>query len=212
LDVKLSRLSESYRLLVRSADAAFQCMVAEHAASVKCERGCSDCCHAVFGLFLVEAAHLKQQFDRLGEEEREAALRRCERAERDLVELECRLAEHSDDPAMQAFTMATQRVRCPLLDEQEECVIHPHRPITCRVYGIPTAVRGEARVCGKAGFSANERYPVFDLDGVQRALFILSRELLEGTEQGDAEKASLLISVSKAIRTPLDGLLDEIFR
>lgn len=209
--MNLPRLFESYQLLVRSADAAFQGMIAEHRACVKCERRCSDCCHAVFGLFLVEAAHLKQQFDRLGEDEKEAALQRCERAERDLAELESRLAEHGDDPAGQAFTMATQRVRCPLLDEQEECVLYLHRPITCRVYGIPTGIGGEARVCGKAGFSAEERYAVFDLDGVQRALFLLSRELLEGAEQGDAEKASLLISVSKAIRTPLDGLLDEIF-
>ena len=32
---------------------------------IRCERGCSDCCHAVFGLFLIEAAHLKEQFEKL---------------------------------------------------------------------------------------------------------------------------------------------------
>jgi len=48
------------------------------------------------------------------------------------------------------------------------------------VYGIPTKVQGKARVCWKAGFRKDERYPVFDLDGVYRSLYFLSTELLKG--------------------------------
>jgi hypothetical protein len=81
-----------------------------------------------------------------------------------------------------------------------------HRPITCRVYGIPTKVQGKARVCWKADFKKDERYPVFDLDGAYRELYFLSTELLKGAGE-DTEKASLLISVSKAITTPLKYLL-----
>jgi Fe-S-cluster containining protein len=209
--VNLSHLFENYQLLVRSADAAFQEMLAEHRDCVKCERRCSDCCHAVFGLFVVEAAQLKRHFDELGEAAREAALRRCGRAESDLASLEAKLGEHEGDPAAQAAAMATHRVRCPLLGEHDECVLYPHRPITCRVYGIPTAIRGIARVCEKAEFSPEERYPVFDLDGIQRALFLLSKELLEAAEAGDVEKAPLLLSVAKTIQTPLEDLLDEVF-
>ncbi len=182
-----------------------------YGSCIKCERHCSDCCHAVFGLFLIEAAYLKQQFDQLGKEEIKAALLRCNKAERDLRRLEKMLQAHENDPNMQAYTMARERIRCPLLDENEDCILYPYRPITCRVYGIPTKIQGKARVCGKAGFEKGEYYPLFDLDGIYKDLFILSRELLDGAEKGDPEKASLLISVSKTISLPLDELIHEIF-
>jgi Fe-S-cluster containining protein len=209
--MKLAQLFRNYELLVDKADAAFHRMEREQRSCIKCERHCSDCCHAIFGLFLIEAAYLKQQFDQLGKEEIKAALLRCNKAEGDLKRLEKMLQAHENDPNMQAYTMARERIRCPLLDESEDCILYPYRPITCRVYGIPTKIQGKARVCGKAEFRAGENYPVFDLDGIYRDLYILSKELLNGWEKGDPEKASLLISVAKAISTPQDDLLHEVF-
>lgn len=209
---KLAQLFRSYEFLVDKADAAFQRMEKEHAACIKCEQRCSDCCHAVFGLFFIEAAYLKQQFDQLGKEEIKAATLRCNKTERDLMRLEKMLQTHENDPNMQAYTMARERIRCPLLDENEDCILYPYRPITCRVYGIPTKIQGKARVCGKAEFRAGENYPVFDLDGIYRDLYILSKELLNGRGKGDPEKASLLISVAKVIRTPEDALIHEVFQ
>jgi Fe-S-cluster containining protein len=211
LAVAINRLFKSYELLVDKADAAFQKMGTEHATSVRCERHCSDCCHAVFGLFLIEAVYLKKQFDQLGEEEIKGALLRCNRAERGLRRLEKVLQAHEDDPNMQAYAMARERIRCPLLDENEDCILYPNRPITCRVYGIPTKIQGKARVCGKTGFQKGEFYPIFDLDGVYKDLFVLSEELLDGADKGDPEKAGLLISVPKAISMSLDELIYEIF-
>ena len=125
--------------------------------------------------------------------------------------LEKMLKEFENDPHMQAYTMAKEKIRCPLLDEKEDCTLYKYRPITCRAYGIPTKIQGKARVCGKGGFKGGESYPAFDLDGVFRDLYNLSRELLNTGERGTPEKASLMISVSKAIRTPLDDLIHEIF-
>ena len=209
--MKLAQLFRNYELLVDKADAAFQRMEREQESCIKCERHCSDCCHAVFGLFLIEAAYLKQQFDQLGKDEIKGALLRCNETERDLRRLEKMLQAHEEDPNMQAYTMARERVLCPLLDENEDCILYIYRPITCRVYGIPTKIQGKARVCGKAEFRAGENYPVFDLDGIYRDLYILSGELLNGLEKGDPHKASLLISVPKAISTPHDDLLHEVF-
>jgi Fe-S-cluster containining protein len=203
----LAQLFRKYELLVDKADAAFHSMEREQGSCVKCERHCSDCCHAVFGLFLIEAAYLKQQFHQLGREEIKAALLRCNKAEQGLKRLEKMLQAHEDDPNMQAYTMARERIRCPLLDENDDCILYPYRPITCRIYGIPTKIQGKARVCGKAEFRAGESYPIFDLDGIYRDLYMLSREVLNGGEKGDLDKASLLISVPKAISTPPDALL-----
>jgi Fe-S-cluster containining protein len=204
---KANDFFRSYELLVDKAEAAFQEMQKEHGSCIKCEPHCSDCCHAVFGLFLIEAGYLKEQFDRLADEEKRAALSRCEQAEKSLERLQNMLRDHEGDPQMQAYIMSRERIPCPLLNENQDCILYPHRPITCRVYGIPTKIQGKARVCWKAEFKEGERYPVFDLDGVYRDLYFLSTELIKGKGKDDSEKASLLISVSKAVTTSLEDLL-----
>jgi Fe-S-cluster containining protein len=202
---KTNDLFRTYEGLADKAEGAFQEMQKTHGACIKCEPHCSDCCHAVFGLFFIEAGYLKEHFDELSEEEKKAALSRCEQAERNLEGLQNMLREHEGDVQMQAYIMSRERIPCPLLNENQECILYLHRPITCRVYGIPTRVQGKARVCWKAEFKKDERYPVFDLDGVYRELYFLSTELLKAAGE-DAAKASLLISVSKAITTPLKDL------
>jgi len=204
---KRNDLFQSYELLADKAEAAFQGMQKEHGSCIKCEPRCSDCCHAVFGLFLIEAGYLKEQFDKLSDEEKRAALSRCEQAEKSLERLQNMLQAHEGDPQMQAYIMSRERIPCPLLNEHQECILYLHRPITCRVYGIPTKVQGKGRVCWKAEFKKEERYPVFDLDGAYRELYVLSTELLKGVGEDNPEKASLLISVSKAITTNLEDLL-----
>ncbi len=203
--MNLTQLFRSYELLVDKADQAFHEMQQKYGKCIRCERHCSDCCHAVFGLFIIEAAYLKQNFDQLGKIETKMTLLRCNEADRALMQLEKMLQSYRDDPNMQAYAMARERIRCPLLDDNLDCILHSFRPITCRVYGIPTKIQGKARVCGKSGFKKGESYPAFDLDEVQRELYLLSGKLLAG----NAEKASLLISMSKAISTPFEDLINE---
>ena len=202
-----SYLFEPYDNLVSKADQAFERMAGEFEECIKCERHCCDCCHAVFGLFLIEAVFLKHDFDQLGKEERDAALKRGTEAEKEFEKLERMLKEFENDPQMRAYSMARARIRCPLLNDDNECILYPYRPITCRVYGIPTMVQGSPRVCGKSGFKKELSYPTFNLDGVHRELYQLSTELFEKTENKDAEKASLLLSVSKVIKTPVEELI-----
>ena len=209
--MKIAPLLQNYQLLVDKADRAFKEMKEAYAPNIMCKRHCSDCCHAVFGLFLIEAAFVKQQFDELHKEKRKAALLRCSETEKGLRRLEKMLKQFENDPNMQAYTMARERIRCPLLNENNDCMLYDHRPITCRVYGIPTRIQGKARVCGKAGFEKGKSYPAFDLDGMYRDLFILSRELLNSAERGEPEKASLMISVSKVLSVPLHELIHETF-
>ena len=204
---KTNDLFQSYELLVDKAEAAFQETQKEYGSCIKCEPHCADCCHAVFGLFLIEAGYLKEHFDKLTDEEKKAALVRCKEAEKSLERLQKLLQAHEDDPQMKAYIMSRERIPCPLLNEHQECILYMYRPITCRVYGIPTMVQGKARVCWKSEFKKDERYPVFDLDRVHRELYFLSAELLKAAGEDNPERASLLISVSKAITTPLQDLL-----
>ena len=202
------QLLQRYERLVEGADESFRRMESEYGANIRCERHCADCCHAVFGLFFIEAAYIQQRFDEMPQQVKGACLERGLSAERSLRELQETVKVGQSDPEGIADVLARGRIRCPLLDDNHECVIYPHRPITCRVYGIPTRIQGRARVCGKAGFKKGKSYPAFDLDGVYRSLYLLSEELLRSKGHDAPEKATLLISVSKAIRTPLEDLIN----
>jgi len=205
----ISYLFEPYDNLVSKADQAFERMAGEFKECIKCEHHCADCCHAVFGLFLIEAVFLKHDFDQLGKEERDAALQRGSEADKELEKLERSLEIFKDDPQMRGYSLAKARIRCPLLNDDNECILYPYRPITCRVYGIPTMIQGAPRACGKSGFKKEQSYPTFNLDGIHRELYQLSTELFGKKENKETEKAALLLSVSKVIKTPVEELIDE---
>jgi Fe-S-cluster containining protein len=210
-EMKTEQLFRDYEYLVDEAEAAFHRVALEHGSCIKCDLHCSDCCHAVFGLFLIEAAYLREHFEQMKDKAMQEALDRCERADKEMEKLQKMLETFADDPQMQHYTLAKERVRCPLLDDQDECVLYHRRPITCRLYGIPTRIQGKARVCGKSGFKQGEKYPIFDLDAMYHKLYVLSNELVEAAGQEDMEKASLLISVAKAVQTPVNELIEKIF-
>jgi Fe-S-cluster containining protein len=131
---------------------------------------------------------------------------RANKADKDLNRVQKRLEVYDGDLHMKGYALAKEKVRCPLLDEDEECILYSHRPITCRVYGIPTAIHGKVHVCPKSDFKREEAYPAFDLDAAYNELYRLSKEMLIRGKAEDSEKASLLISLSKTIKTPLQKI------
>jgi Fe-S-cluster containining protein len=200
-------LLEKYQALCEKAGLAFERVAREYGPLVKCRIRCSDCCHAMFGLFLIEAAVVQEHFESLPREKRRKALMRAKKADKDLDRIQKRLELYEGDPHMKGYALSKERVRCPLLNEDEECVLYPHRPITCRAYGIPTAIHGKVHVCPKSDFKRGEAYPAFDLDGAYKELYLLSKEMLIRGKAEDLDKASLLISLSKAIRMPLQKIM-----
>jgi Fe-S-cluster containining protein len=202
-------LFRAYEQLTARADAAFEQVARDYPDAVKCRRHCDDCCHAVFGLFLVEAAYLQTFFAGLPSDMKSETILRCARADQELARLQQRMQdpvkarENEEDP------LASGRVRCPLLNEEKDCVLYPQRPVTCRIYGVPTQVQGKGRVCRFSGFQAGKTYPTFDLDAVYRDLYEFSKDLVDMEGGTDPERAGLLISVSKALTTPLETLIHE---
>lgn len=203
-------LFDQYQKLACKADEAFRKVEKEHPSCVKCRVRCSDCCHAVFGVFAIEAVVLKERFDLLPKKTRRAALLRADSADRELRKLEVRMQMSEDDPQMKAMVLAKARVPCPLLNQSQECILYHDRPITCRVYGIPTAIRGKGHVCGKGAFEKGKIYPTFDLDAVYASLYHLSWEYLERKGNQDPEAASLLLSVSRVIKSPTEATEMEV--
>ena len=211
--MKLAPFFHNYELLVDKAEEAFHNVKEKHGNCVKCELHCSDCCNAVFGVFLIEALYIREHFEQISEEQKIEVLERSTRADQDMLDLQKKLETFEDDPGMQAYTLARERIRCPLLDDNDECVLYQRRPVTCRVYGIPTKIHGKTRACGKATFKNGETYPILDLDSVYRDMYILPKDILEEAkvESKDEDKASLLISISKVIQTPVSELIEKDF-
>lgn len=206
-----SPIFQRYEALAAEADRAFGRMQEEYGTLVRCRQGCADCCHALFGLFLVEAAYLQERFRGLARKDRREILLRSRRAARKIGRMQEKWRARKGNSRGESGDLERERVRCPLLNDDLECDLYPFRPITCRVYGIPTVIHGRGHVCGMSGFGRGGSYPSFDMDRVQRELHFLSREMLTETPEGDPGKASLLVSVSGALETTPRDLITGSF-
>jgi len=92
--------------------------------------GCEKvCCDRVFIHFtLIEHFHLIEGFRKLSPDKREAVLERAEEYNRGFSE-----TAHPEE---------NFRMLCPLCEENR-CILHPHRPLLCRVYGLPGVLKRE---------------------------------------------------------------------
>lgn len=204
---KLKDIFEKYEQLAVQAEESFNNMQQSYGDCVKCEVQCSDCCNAVFGLFPVESAYLNNRFNELDQQAQKEITARVKDFEKTLTEMQEKIRECGDDAEKINEIMALQRIRCPLLNDQQKCSLYAHRPITCRVYGIPTVINGKPHACWKACFEKGKAYPAFNLDGLYKELFELSKSLLEASGEADLAKAGLLVSMAKAITTPREESL-----
>ena len=197
---------------VRKADYLFKTIQGKYPSSVRCRIHCCDCCHAVFGVFPIEAAHIHHHFNRLDRKIRRDVLRRAEKAEGEILKAKDTLKVFEDKPQMKVYGLGKQRVRCPFLSEKEECVLYENRPIICRIYGIPFSLKDgkkeKAYACGLSGFHEKVAYPTVKLDKIYQGLCNLSKELF--TEAGyiqPEKKANLMLPLSRVLRMSFEAIV-----
>jgi Fe-S-cluster containining protein len=201
---------EKYEKLVAASDAAFERVKQAHAECVKCKEGCADCCHAVFDLTLIEALYInhrfKQQFKGILKTELEEKANRTDR-------LMAKIKRRAQDdllagrPEAEILTdLARERVRCPLLSTRNLCDLYDYRPLTCRFYGVPTAIGGGGHTCGLSGFKEGETYPTVNLDTIHARLQELSAELIRDLKSRYVKLADILVPLSTALITEYDEI------
>jgi Fe-S-cluster containining protein len=208
----IENLFLQYAEIARKSDILFKTIQEKYPASVKCRVRCCDCCHAIFGVFPIEAAHINYHFNRLERKARRDALRRSEKAEAEMLKAKDRLKVFEEDPKMKVFGLGKQRVRCPLLQDSEECVLYENRPIICRVYGVPYTLRKGKKelsyVCGISNFEEKASYPAVKLDNIYQQLVKLSTDMM--TEAGylnPAAKANLMLPLARILRMPFEEII-----
>jgi Fe-S-cluster containining protein len=210
MSVDLTSYFEKYEALVAQADTAFDRVKTAHADCVECEEKCSDCCHALFDLTLIEALYIHHKFnDKYQGSEKAELLEKSNRADRRIYKIKRKAykelqAGKNEGEILAA--MALERVRCPLLNEKDLCDLYDYRPLTCRFYGIPTAIGGAGHTCGKSGFKQGEKYPTINLDSVHNRLQQISAELLRDIQSKNIKLADLLVPLSSAVIMDFDDV------
>jgi len=208
---------KQYEALVVAADAAFDRVKKAHSDCVKCAEKCADCCFALFDLTLIEALYIHHRFnEKFKGSHKIEFLEKANRADRRIYQIKrkaYRDLQSGKNEGEILAEMAFERVRCPLLNEKDLCELYEYRPLTCRFYGIPTAIGDAGHTCGKSGFDQGEQYPTVNLDAVHSRLQQISAELLRDIKSKHIKLADLLVPLSSAMIMDFDevylGIADE---
>lgn len=208
MNTDLSLFYERYEALRDQADAAFARTRDLHADLVRCSLGCADCCWALFDLTLIEAMYINHRFGSAFRGiHRDSLLARCNQADRAIYRIKRRafrrLSNGGDQGAI-INGMARERVRCPMLTDQNRCEIYSFRPITCRLYGVPLRIGSESHTCGLSGFQKGAAYPTVFVDVLHNRLTDLSTDMVERVQSRHLRMGGMLVPLSMALLTTYD--------
>ncbi len=194
-----------YEALVQMVDAVFDRVKKEYPKEVFCREKCSDCCYAIFDLTLIEALYLKDKVvKRFAGKEKNDLMEIADKTDRVLTKMKreaYKAVKNGADQLEIVGKMSQERVRCPLLGEDNLCTLYDHRPITCRVYGIPTSTAGVSHICGRTNFNQGDAYPTLNMDKIYTQLQLLSAQLVKDINSEKIKMHELLIPVSMVIVT-----------
>ena len=206
--MNLEPFIKQYEVLLKTADDIFSKVKNEYPGEVKCKQGCADCCYALFDVTLIEALYIKHHFEKCFEGvEREKRVEVASRIDRRLYKLKRKANKDLEAGRKEADILqdlAGKKVQCPLLNTQNRCDLYEYRPITCRLYGIPTSIAGEGHTCGLSGFLKGVAYPTVKLDIIQNKLFELSAELVVSIQSRYSRMGEMLVPLSMALLTEYD--------
>ncbi len=156
----------AYRALLEEAGTWFERAAAAHAADVRCGRGCDACCHGLFDVSPLDAALIAEGVRAAGAETRAALAASAAQALATVAELapQWRTPWRIGDLGVERFDAlcdALPDAPCPALDDAGACRIYAHRPLVCRLHGLPMFDPGTSRDCGGA---CPLNAPLFGLD------------------------------------------------
>ncbi|MBL6992894.1 YkgJ family cysteine cluster protein [Desulfobacula sp.] len=194
-----------YEAVVHMADAVFDRVKKDFPKEVFCREKCSDCCYAIFDLTLIEALYLNDKFlKKFTGKEKNDLIEIAGKTDRALTKMKRDAYKEVKTGANEleiVGKMSQERVRCPLLGANDLCVMYEHRPLTCRIYGIPTSTAGVSHICGRTNFTQGQPYPTLNMDKIYTQLQLLSAQLVKDIKSDNIKMHEMLIPVSMTIVT-----------
>jgi len=133
---------DRYSSLLQEVDQWFAGCVQRHESSITCARGCSSCCRGLFDITLLDALYLRSGFNQLSEDIQDSIRLK---AGAQLEPLTARwpiftapwLLNPIPEIEWDDMMPEDDETPCPLLSETGTCLVYAHRPMTCRLNGIP---------------------------------------------------------------------------
>lgn len=192
---------DDYRAVLAKVDAWYRDVRARFADKVPCTKGCRDCCLGLFDVSLADRDLLREGLAaaepavRADIEARAGAV--LERLRTVYPDLGDTLDGWSPDD-IDDLCDAPGDVECPVLGPQGECRLYAHRPMTCRMAGVPvvdvTGLQVQPEGCAKCTLRPEET-PRLDCEGLRRE----ERRVLRRRYPGESG-TSLLIPQAVAPR------------
>ena len=185
---------DDYRKFLARADAWYRAVREKHPDQVPCTKGCRDCCLGLFDVTLLDRDLLRVGMEALDDATRKdiesraaAILDRLRASWPGLGET----LEGWSDKEIDELCDALGPVECPVLGPAGECRLYEHRPLTCRLSGVPVVDLSGVPVypegCARCTLKADEA-PRLDCQKLRRD----ERKLLKKHHPKDMD-ATLLI-------------------
>jgi len=176
----------TYRQLLEEVDSWFWTCQQTHPQQITCRKGCSGCCRGLFDISLLDAALLQQGFRTLTVTTQRDVEARCRRRVETLQHL---WPGFTPPWLLNTFPADTWQqmpedddTPCPLLSDAGVCLVYAHRPLICRLHGLPNIdTSGEdfsAAICTR-NFVNSDPFAHLDLRWNFRETFHAEIALLE---------------------------------
>lgn len=131
-----------YRETLERLDRWFEETAKRHPGVIPCKAGCSACCHGPFDISAADALLLREGIAALSPADRESVRLKGEA----LMTLIRKQAPEWQPPydiadlgeeRFDGIVESLADVPCPMLDERGACTVYRHRPLVCRLIGLP---------------------------------------------------------------------------
>ncbi|MCK5541391.1 MAG: YkgJ family cysteine cluster protein [Desulfobacterales bacterium] len=194
-----------YEAIVTMIDKIFERVKKEYPKEVFCKEKCSDCCYAIFDVTIIEALYINHKFkEKFSGSEKQELIDKASKTDRVLAKLKRNIQKELKQGKNEVELLAKmgiERVRCPLLGSNDLCILYDSRPITCRLYGIPTSSAGMSHICGRTNFKEGGKYPTVNTDKIYSQLQLISAEMIKAIKSKNIKMHDMLIPISMALIT-----------
>jgi Fe-S-cluster containining protein len=131
---------DDYKALLTDVDSWYKSVKAAHPDQVPCVKGCRDCCIGLFDVSLADRDLLREGLAKADPGTRKDIQARAAALVGRLREIEPGLGDTLDGMSPEEIDDlcdAVGDVECPVLGREGECRLYEHRPLTCRMSGVP---------------------------------------------------------------------------